>query len=649
METTTTLINSLKKEESAITKSDCPLVIQEEIYSENELNYEINEVISQIKNTSEILKNNKNISEEESNKLAFYSFLKFLAKKQNIEIKIVEYDSLLEEFNPNFNFNFNYFLNRIDFLEKVYSKIIPMSYKKNYGQFFTPLNIAEFMVEIGLTKEAFRVLDPATGGSIFTSIMLKKDMKSANYTLIEKDLLCQTMSKLNLSRFKDGDVRHINSDFLNFETGKYDLIISNPPYIRFHEISNREETIRGIEEEVNIPLSRLTNYYALFFFHANKLLKDNGKLIFITPSEFLNANYGISLREFFKKNFEIETIITFDKGALIFEDGLSTACITVLTKKLTPDKNKISKLIKLKEWIGKEKLLNLMKTSSESISNDEYSINLIKQSDLNYKEKWNKYFLNNDKYEKIKHNLIKLSDIAKVSRGIATGANEFFILSRDEMNKLGLEQEFLKLVIEKSTYCKYTSFTKEDFETILTNNKPAYLIYCFSDPSINLKRYIEHGEKLGFNKRYLNSKRNPWYAMEKREIAPIWVGTFNRDGVRFILNETSCLNLTTFHGIYPKFKDRDKLLFITAFLNSKHSSELIKREVRSMGGGLDKLQPKDINNLLIPNIELINPEIIKRISKLFASYLDLERKSEDFSEIKKNIEEEFEIILTKTD
>lgn len=617
-----------------------------EINTNDNFNSDVIRITEQIKRGSKILQSSLKLNEEDSLRLAFYSFLLNIASKQNINFRITQFDSVLGGRKIEYYFKLETFFKKIDFLEKIYTKTIPVNYKKGRGQFFTPEYIAEFMAYYGFLSGAKHVLDPSAGGGIFLSKLNQTYMEPISCLAIDTDVLCEFMSLINFSRLKNHNIRFQSVDFLSFDsTEKFELIIANPPYIRFHDIENRDGIISKIEKEVDIPLSRLINYYALFFLHAYKFLEEGGRLVFITPSEFLNVNYGSAVKEFFKERFNIEALILFENGSLIFEDGLSTACITILRKSSKPDSNNEVKLIKLNEWIGKEKVTDLILNQKKDFSNKSFSLKIIKQRNLNIKEKWMKYFENNIKYESSKHNLIELSEIATVNRGIATGANEYFVLTKEDIDKWNIEAEFLKPVISKSNYCNFTNFTIEDFSNLLKERKPCYLLSIISKPTKNLLKYIEYGESIGFHKRYLTSHRTPWYSMEKRDPALIWAGVFSREDVKFIYNEANCYNLTTFHCIYPNFSDKNMILFLLAFLNSNHCRELMKREMRFYGGGLNKLEPKDLEKIPVINPHSIPKEKLKEIADLFSKILELERNGKAVLDIKTILEASFEGLL----
>ncbi len=495
----------------------------------NNVETEYKDTIEQIISLAISIENQKNIDSSLSKEIAFYCFLKNISDMLNFNLSIDYFEKIIVDFEYSFVFKLEDFQNRVDYLEILYSNVIPNSKKRSYGQYFTPPHIAELMTKLGMLSNPHSILDPAGGGSIFLSFIESKE--EINCKIIDRDPLCIMMTKLNLSRkISHLNFEYENCNFLNFkDKNKYDLIIANPPYIRFQDFSEKDETIKLIENEAGIKLSKLINYYALFFFHSISMLKENGKLVFITPTEYLNFNYGSSLKKFITKFCDIESIILFDSKSLVFEENLSSACITILTRKQNPDKNKLVKFVKILKWKSVDEIFDIVVKDAVPTGSS-VSVLTYPQNKLNYKEKWNNYFEVNEKYEAIKHNLVELSKYANVSRGIATGANKYFVLSKSKVEQLGIENIFLKPVIEKSLNCKHMDFTDEDFETIEKTHKPAYLLYVLSAPSENLLKYIKQGENEKINETYLPSKRNPWYSMEKRDVAKIWAGTFSRGG-----------------------------------------------------------------------------------------------------------------------
>ena len=336
-----------------------------------------------------------------------------------------------------------------------------------------------------------------------------------------------------------------------------------------------------------------------------------GGLSFITPSDYLITGYGIQLKKFLLKNYSIESIILVDFDNLIFNDVYASTAITLM-RKSKPNANHVVKLIKIKKWENNEKIFEALEFSKSS---ENISVIEKLQIEMNPSDKWLVYFEPQSKI--LTNGLIPLNQIADISRGIATGHNNFFILSLQEINKFGIKHEIIRPVISNTKQINGYIITEKDFEKIKIKNEKAFLFYCNGVPDENAKRYIEYGKEIGADKRYLTKHRKPWYSMEWRNPPTILATVFSRDRMRFIYNEAGVLYLTAFHGIYPKFKDIMKIKALLVYLNSNFCRELMIREKRTYGGGLDHFQPGDLEKILVLNIEKMNEESIKFLATGF--------------------------------
>lgn len=168
---------------------------------------------------------------------------------------------------------------------------------------------------------------------------------------------------------------------------------------------------------------------------------------------------------------------------------------------------------------------------------------------------------------------------------------------------------------------------KKDFENLVNNKEKVFLLYVFSKPSENLKKYIKYGEELKVNKRYLAFNRDPWFSMEKRKPAPILATVFSRNNMRFIYNKAHVLNLASFHGIYPDFKDKNKIKALLAYLNSNEAKKIMFSEKRTYGGGLDKFEPRDLEEIMVIDVNNLDKITIKKLSNLFDKLCKANRKN----------------------
>lgn len=123
------------------------------------------------------------------------------------------------------------------------------------------------------------VLDMCTGsGCIAVSIdRLSKDSKVTAVDISEKALeVAQENNRLN-----NANVTFIQSDLFTNVTGKYDIIVSNPPYIRTDEIPKLMEEVKSHEPVMALDgMEDGLYFYKKICGEASDYLNDNGKIFF---------------------------------------------------------------------------------------------------------------------------------------------------------------------------------------------------------------------------------------------------------------------------------------------------------------------------------------------------------------------------------
>lgn len=195
--------------------------------------------------------------------------------------------------------------------------------KRKFGQYMTPLKVADFMASCFPNLPAeIDLLDPGAGTGILTCAFCERLAYSRrsfriNLTAYELDkdiihLLDQSLSYLKEWLFQRGiDLSFIikNEDFIlsnqqncyttsslfsiDSLSGMFDCIICNPPYFK---VSRSDPRAKAVEDFVYGQ----PNIYALFLGMAANLLKKNGEMVVITPRSFTSGPYfGKFRRKFF--------------------------------------------------------------------------------------------------------------------------------------------------------------------------------------------------------------------------------------------------------------------------------------------------------------------------------------------------------------
>ncbi len=498
------------------------------------------------------------------------------------------------------------------------------SHRKRYAQFFTPEEIADFMCSWLIKGEREStdksLLEPAFGLGIFTR-KLREGFPNLRTKGYDVDANIFRRAK-NL--FKDDSRTQIfNEDFLcsSWEEG-YDFIVCNPPYLKFHNYNNGFH-VGDINDRLNLKLRGTANIYTLFLLKSIAQLKKGGRLAFIIPSEFLNADYGVEVKRCLIESGILEHLIVIDYNQNAFDGAVTTACILLCSK--TGNRRSI-KFSVADDLEGLSPSLN---------SYREYSYD-----EVIPEEKWRRFYEREEK--KVYNNLVPFSTFAKVSRGIATGANEYFTFNRSKAEHYEIPQECLVPCICRSADVTTNFFTRGQFLSLRNRDKNVYLFNGLKrGDSGAIKSYLLKGVKEGIDKRYLTSCRTPWYALEKRKPAPIWVGVFNRSGLKFVRNEAGIANLTTFHCVYPNQSVDVRVLFV--YLLTDLAKEILTGNGRQYGNGLMKFEPNDINKGSAIDLRLLSA---KEREVLIKAYSILRYGVEDEEELIKGIDSFFRNIYS---
>jgi hypothetical protein len=202
-----------------------------------------------------------------------------------------------------------------------------------------------------------------------------------------------------------------------------------------------------------------------------------------------------------------------------------------------------------------------------------------------------------------------LGDFATVLRGIATGANEYFFLSKRRAAALRLPVEFLAPAIGRTRDVREDNITTTTLADLDTKGRPT-LLFCPDGRPLDgfpesVQDYLRQGEALGFDKRPLISTRNPWYKMETRRPPAILFAYLGRRNSRFIRNVAEVVPLTGFLCVYPKSNNPEFVGKLWSVLRHPSITPSLARVGKSYGDGAIKVEPRALERLPIPQEALV--------------------------------------------
>lgn len=223
---------------------------------------------------------------------------------------------------------------------------------------------------------------------------------------------------------------------------------------------------------------------------------------------------------------------------------------------------------------------------------------------------------------------IPLQELASTRRGIATGSNSFFLISKTDQHRIGVRDQSVRPCIGRATDVKHLIFSAEDFATLMEQGGKTLLVDFKEDLSAAERAYVTQGEDAGLPERFLLANRRPWYSMEQREVAPIWAAVFGRGDLKFVYNSARVRSLTNFHCLYPMDSRDEFAKALTLCLNSSVVRNQSKLQSRTYGGGLAKFEPNDLKQIPVPDLRNLSEKTLNSLSSGLDD-LDLAVRSAD--------------------
>jgi hypothetical protein len=541
-----------------------------------------------------------------------------------------------------------------DVLGRLYEALVPQEERRRLGEFYTPKPIAEFMVAWAVRDASSSVLDPGVGSGTFLVEAVQRlrsmgvEQPVERVVGVDVNPLAVLMATLNLLRVEPGSrPRVLLADFFDLSPltlGYFSSVVCNPPYTRHHELSPeyKERIARVVESETGLRVSRLSSLYLHFFLHASTFLSEGGRLAFITPSEWMEASYGYPLRLLLKRSLRLRAILLFREDALAFPGVLTRACIT-LAERGKPAGRAL--LLELGEWPPTEALLEAVEGAAEG----DLGWGRAKPVDPELLDPGSSWTTLPESGWAPPRGMVALGELAEVVRGIATGANEFFLLSEDETRRYRIEREFLRPAVPSARALAKLGlliFRQEDWNLLRAKGEKVYLFWCRRRREelggTKALEYIRMGEEKGYHTRYLTRHRREWWWLEQREPPDAFLIYMFRRGLRAVLNEAKALAPNTLHCVY--FRQKEHAKAVLAYLNSSTALELAQHRV--YGGGLRKLEPGEAEKIPVPDPRLLSEAELETLATLLDELDEAERKGLG-EQARKALDEEVRRILKR--
>lgn len=465
------------------------------------------------------------------------------------------------------------------------------------GQFWTPDWVAEAMIAYVTAGGSKRIFDPAVGAGVFFKAAKTLSHETGSpYELSGTEIDPRALEQAGENGISDDDLSEVEiTDFvLSAREKKLDAIVCNPPYIRHHRLSKEvKEKLKSLCLSITgMTMDGRAGYHVYFLLRALHLLSAGGRLAFIMPADTCEGVFSSRLWGWIAESYKLDAVVTFTPEASPFP-GVDTNAVIFFIRNSEPAaeflwvKCNQAHTDQLKTWVRSG-----FQTVGESLS--------VSRRDL---------------AEGLATGLSRipsgtnstdpmLGDFAKVMRGIATGANEFFFLTKKQAGDIGIPARYLLPAIGRTRNVSGDVLDEAALAALDKEGKPTLLFSLDGTPPEKLplavQEYLRRGEELGLPQRSLIATRRPWYKMETRPVPPILFAYLGRRNARFIRNLAGLMPLTGFLCVYPRHSDATFINQLWSILRHPDVIGNLSLVGKSYGSGAIKVEPRSLEKLRIP-------------------------------------------------
>ncbi len=392
--------------------------------------------------------------------------------------------------------------------------------------------------------------------------------------------------------------------------GGFDAVIGNPPYIRIQTMKEWAP----VEVEFYKRAYRAAgkgNYdiYVVFVEKALSLLNPRGRMGYILPHKFFNAQYGEPLRGLIAEGRHLSEVVHFGHQQ-VFAGATTYTCLLFLNK-VGADEFNFANVNNLDDWRRDGRALTGILPASEA-TGYEWNFNISEGKGL---------------LERLANKYPHLGDVAdRIFQGLVTGADKVFIVE----NPSDLESDLLKPLLRTNSLTPYNYPSIDSyilFPYFLEHGK-AKLI---PDKELRKRypltwRYLKSKESVLRNREKGKWNHEQWYAFGRSQ-------NLNQMDETKLIIQVMALKPTViyddrslymtgggsgpFYGI--RLKDSQMSLhYLMGILNSKLFGFIIKSQSTVMRGGYVKYSKQYIESAPIRPIDFTDPTDAARHEQMVA-------------------------------
>lgn len=472
-----------------------------------------------------------------------------------------------------------------DPLGEAFARIRPAKVRRNLGAIYTPPSVVSYMLswaaEFG---EPDRVVDPGAGSGRFllaaSELFPRARLVAVEFDPVASILLRANIAVLGLGRRAAVLVEDYRKADLPEIPGRT-LFIGNPPYVRHHQIDGEWKTwFARAAGAYGIKASKLAGLHIHFFVRTLQLARSGDLGAFITSAEWLDVNYGATVRQLLADGLGGVAVHLLDARSMPFENAATTGAITCFR---VGDRPK-SLFIRMVDKVEQLK----SRPSGKFVPWEEA-------------EKCHRWSGLLGPRVKVSPGSVELGEICRVHRGQVTGCNSVWIEGPEASD---LPDSVLIPAVTKAREILKAGSAIEDIDGLRRIvDLPEDLDSLDEASRSAVDRFLRWARRQGAHKTYIARHRRKWWSVGLREPAPIICTYMARRPPVFVRNPRKARHINIAHGLYPIEPLPDRVLdALAVWLSGNVGVE----GGRTYAGGLVKYEPRELERVLVPAPERLS-------------------------------------------
>lgn len=471
------------------------------------------------------------------------------------------------------------------------------SLRKGRGAFFTPEGITQHLAAWAVRDASDRVLEPSTGEAAFlvAAVDRLKELGAIEPEVhgVEVHGESAGIARALINQLGARAVIRVSDFFKTAAQAKYDVVIGNPPFIRYQDWTGAQrDRARLAALHQGVALTGLASSWAAFVVHAAGQLRRGGRLAMVLPAELLSVNYAAPVRRFLLEQFRSVELIVFDEQVfpdaeadtvLVKADGWREGPTGEARLRQARNATTLRDLGAGTSWIPTTTDARWQPLPLRDVTTDALA-SVLKQG-----------------------HFAPLIALGETSLGAVTGGNRFFALTPQRVAQLQIpRRDLIRISPPGSAHLRRLDLTSSRLTALGKAGEPTWLLWPSESPAQATQRYIEEGEHTGVKDAYKCRVRRPWYRTPLLAPPDLFVTYMNADAPRLVGNSAGTRHLNSVHGVYLR-DDVRALAREVLPVASLNSITLLSGELtgRSYGGGVLKIEPREADRWWVPSEALL--------------------------------------------